>query len=113
MNRIRQQRPWILFFCGALSFFNLHAKADDPVGIEFFERKIRPILVNHCYECHSHAAKKHKGKLYLDTIAGIRKGGESGPAVVPGKPDASWLLKAVRHQSDDLKMPPKGKLPAA
>jgi hypothetical protein len=91
----------------------LQTFAGDPAGIEFFERKIRPILANHCYECHSHAAKKHKGKLYVDSKAGIRKGGESGPAVVPGKPAESWLLKAVRHEREDLKMPPKGKLPAA
>src|SRR6516165_10051481 len=103
----------VILFLGILSLPMLRAMADDAAGIEFFERKIRPILVNHCYECHSHAAKKHKGKLYLDSKAGIRKGGESGPAVVPGKPAESWLLKAVRHQREDLKMPPKGKLPAA
>ena len=103
----------VILFLGILSLPMLRAMADDPAGIEFFERNIRPILVKHCYECHSHAAKKHKGKLYLDSRAAIRKGGESGPAVVPGKPAESWLLKAVRHQRDDLKMPPKGKLPAA
>jgi hypothetical protein len=104
----------ILLLFSAAAMISLHrATADDSAGIEFFERKIRPILVNHCYECHSHAAKKHKGKLYLDSRAGIRTGGESGPAVVPGKPAESWLLKAVRHQSEDLKMPPKGKLPAS
>ena len=60
--------------------------AEPPrAQVEFFEAKIRPVLVEHCYECHSVAAKKHKGGLFLDSRAGVRKGGDSGPAVVPGK----------------------------
>src|SRR2546426_6704063 len=89
------------------------ATAADDAGVEFFEKKIRPILVEHCYECHSATAKKLKGELLLDTRAGVRKGGESGPALVPGKPNESRLIKAVRYSRDELKMPPKGKLPAA
>ena len=84
----------------------------DPGGITFFESKIRPVLVEHCYQCHSAQAqnkKKLKANLLLDTRDGLRKGGDSGPAVVPGKPSASILLKALRH--DDLRMPPGGKLP--
>lgn len=79
----------------------------------FFEQKIRPILVEHCYQCHSEKAKKKQGGLLLDSRAGLRVGGDSGPAVVPGKPGASLLLRAVRYDDPDLKMPPKGKLPAA
>src|SRR5262249_35442548 len=61
------------------------ARGDSPhVGIDFFEKKIRPALAENCYRCHSHAAGKHKGGLLLDSRDGIRKGGESGPAVVPG-----------------------------
>jgi hypothetical protein len=80
-------------------------------GIEFFEKKIRPVLVQHCYPCHSAEAKKHKGGLLLDTREGLRKGGSSGPAIVPGKPQESRLVRAVRREDDALQMPPKGKLP--
>lgn len=81
-------------------------------GAEWFEKQIRPVLVQHCYECHSTASNKQRGGLLLDTREGLRKGGDSGPALVPGKPAQSLLLKAVRHEGE-LKMPPKGKLPAA
>jgi hypothetical protein len=87
------------------------AVADN--GIEFFEKKIRPVLVEHCYQCHSKDAKKQRGGLLLDSKTSMRKGGDTGPALVPGKPAASLLLKAVRHTHPDLKMPPKGKLPDA
>src|SRR5437588_301208 len=83
-------------------------RAADP-GVEFFEAKVRPVLVENCYQCHSTAAKKQKGGLHLDTRDAIRRGGDAGPAVVPGKPADSLLLKAVR-QSGELKMPPKDKL---
>src|SRR4051794_28715859 len=89
-----------------LSIILTHAStvsAADP-GIDYFEKKIRPILVEHCYSCHSTAAKKQKGGLLLDTRAGIRKGGETGPAVVPVKPKNSLLLKAVRYHDENLRM---------
>jgi hypothetical protein len=75
-------------------------------GVEFFEAKIRPVLVAQCYECHSAKSTKVKGGLLLDTKAGVLAGGDSGPAVVPGKPGESLLVKSLRHQ-DNLKMPPK------
>ena len=78
--------------------------------VEFFEKKIRPVLVERCYECHSAAAKKLKGGLALDTRAGMLKGGDTGPAVVPGAPDKSKLIEAVRYQNHDLQMPPKSPL---
>jgi hypothetical protein len=84
----------------------------DPTGIEFFEKKIRPVLVQHCHECHAADAKKVRGGLLLDTRDGIRKGGDTGPAVVPGRIDKSLLIRALRYR-DELKMPPKGKLPDA
>ncbi len=87
------------------------ARADDA-GIEFFEKKIRPLLVAHCSECHATNAKKLGGGLFLDSRDGVRKGGDSGAAIVPGKPDASLLIKAVRYTDDSVKMPPKGQLPA-
>lgn len=86
--------------------------ADDDAQVAYFERHIRPVLVNHCYACHSAkavATGKLKAGLQLDTRAGIRAGGESGPAVVPGDVDASLLVDALRHES--FEMPPTGKLP--
>ncbi|MDZ4288910.1 MAG: DUF1549 domain-containing protein, partial [Prosthecobacter sp.] len=87
---------------------------DTPTAeqIAFFESKIRPVLVENCYECHSANAKKIKGGLVLDSRAGVHKGGDTGPAVTPGDPDASLLIEAVRHGSEDSAMPPKKKLPA-
>jgi hypothetical protein len=81
-------------------------------GIEFFERYVRPILADHCYECHSTQAKKVKGQLLLDSRPGIAKGGASGPVVVPGDIEKSPLIQAVRWTDSDLAMPPKGKLTA-
>lgn len=86
--------------------------AADEAGIAFFEQKIRPVLVQHCYSCHSaeaHAAKKLQGGLFLDSAAGVAAGGESGAIVVPGKPVESMLVKALKF--DGLEMPPTGKLP--
>src|SRR5262245_29853684 len=87
------------------------AAEPDPKGVEFFENKIRPVLVNNCYECHSAKAAKVRASLLLDTRDGVLKGGESGPAIVPGKPAESLLLKSLRRDGD-LKMPPKNPLPA-
>jgi hypothetical protein len=85
--------------------------ADSPAagttaGVDFFEAKIRPVLVEHCYKCHSAEAGRSKGNLLLDSREKIRAGGDRGPAVVPGDPDASLLLDAVSHSDPDLKMPP-------
>jgi len=85
----------------------------DPAGLEFFEQKIRPLLVERCYSCHSAGAEKLKGNLYLDTREGTRKGGDQGPSVVPGDLERSLLIKAVRFTDADLQMPPKKKLAAA
>src|SRR5437764_14054844 len=85
----------------------------DPDGIDFFEKKIRPVLVEHCYKCHSaeaQAKKKLRGGLRLDTREGLLEGGDSGPAIVPGKAKASRLYKSLLHDGD-VKMPPAGKLP--
>jgi len=80
------------------------ARAED---FEFFEQKVRPVLVEHCYKCHSAEAEKVKGGLRLDSRDGWRAGGESGPAIIPGEPDKSLLIKAVRYLDKDLQMPPK------
>jgi mono/diheme cytochrome c family protein len=79
-----------------------------PQQTEFFESKIRPVLSRHCYKCHGSEGLKVKGGLLLDTRDGLLKGGDSGPAIVPGDPDKSLLIKAVRQADPDLQMPPKG-----
>ncbi len=83
-----------------------------PGGEEFFESRVRPLLVKHCQGCHSAAAGKVKGGLTLDTRAGWATGGDSGPAVVPGQPEKSPLILAVRYADEATRMPPKGKLAA-
>ena len=80
--------------------------------IAYFERKIRPLLAERCYSCHSKDAKVLHGELRLDSSAGLRQGGESGPLLVPGNPEESLLIQAVQYE-DGLEMPPKGKLPEA
>jgi hypothetical protein len=80
---------------------------------DFFEKRIRPLLVEHCYQCHSAQSERLKGDLRLDSRAAMLKGGSTGPAIVPGKPDDSFLIKAVRHHDKDLQMPPKSRLPDA
>jgi hypothetical protein len=84
----------------------------DQAGIELFERRIRPLLAERCYECHSQARNKSQGGLQVDVVAALLAGGDSGPAIVPGKPDESLLIAAIRH-ADGLEMPPEGRLPAA
>ncbi|MDG2360261.1 MAG: PSD1 and planctomycete cytochrome C domain-containing protein [Planctomycetaceae bacterium] len=89
----------------------IHPQAADvpPEGAEFFEQKIRPVLVKHCYECHSAESKNVKGGLRLDTRAAVLAGGESGLIVVPRKINDSPILAALRYES--FEMPPAGKLP--
>jgi hypothetical protein len=95
------------------------ARAADPVvdakKVEFFETKIRPVLVEQCYKCHSEAAAKEnklRGGLKLDTKGGLLAGGDTGATMTPGKPDAGTLLKSIKYDGD-FQMPPKGKLPEA
>ncbi|MCA9118668.1 MAG: DUF1549 domain-containing protein [Planctomycetaceae bacterium] len=83
--------------------------AEDAKKLEFFETRIRPVLVEHCYECHSVGAKEVKGSLVVDTAAGMLKGGDSGASLVPGKPNDSLLIEALRYES--VEMPPAGRLP--
>ena len=87
------------------------AAADlTPTQRDFFEARIRPVLADNCYKCHSAASEKVKGGLRLDTREGLLKGGETGPAIVPGNPEASLLIKAVRYADPDLQMPKAKKL---
>ncbi len=101
---------WCLLFWLVVGS-NLTAAEPEPAGDaaarEFFESKIRPVLVEQCYRCHSAATGKAEGGLQLDSRPLTRKGGDRGPAVVPGDPAASLLLTAMAHTDSDLKMPPK------
>ncbi|MGD9719874.1 MAG: PSD1 and planctomycete cytochrome C domain-containing protein [Pirellulales bacterium] len=85
------------------------ASPTDPAGAEFFEKKVRPLLAARCHECHGPA--KQKGNLRLDSRAAVLKGGDTSAAVVPGKPDESLLVDAIRY-GDTYQMPPKSQLPA-
>ena len=96
---------------GTDEVLSVEAAPPDRKSVEFFESRIRPVLVSKCYACHSQGAakeKKLKGKLLLDSKAGVLAGGESGPAIVPGKPEESLLIEAIRH--DSLEMPPNERL---
>ncbi|MEY4118114.1 MAG: hypothetical protein RLZZ116_1442 [Planctomycetota bacterium] len=85
-------------------------RAPTPDELKFFESEIRPLLITHCYSCHSRTAMTEKGALRVDTRDAIRKGGRSGPAVVPGDIDSSLLIRAVRYHDADLQMPPDEKI---
>ncbi len=81
----------------------------DAKGVAFFEARIRPLLAEKCYQCHSRQTKKTKGGLLLDSPEGLLKGGDSGELFVAGDPDKSLLIKAVRYRDEDLRMPPDDK----
>src|SRR3982751_5451566 len=83
------------------------ALANSAADVEFFENRVRPVLVNRCYACHS-AATKPAGGLRVDDRNGLLNGGDSGPAVVPGDPDASLLLVRIRHENPKRRMPKEG-----
>jgi len=102
--------PRLSVLLALLSGVAAHA-ADEPTkeGLEFFEKNIRPILSEHCYECHSLAKNSSKGSLILDSRDGMLKGGEEGPAVVPGNLDKSLLVRAIRYTDPEFAMPPKKK----
>lgn len=85
--------------------------ADSAQGIEFFEKRIRPLLAERCYKCHG--PKKQESELRLDRHSGILAGGQSGAAIVPGRAKSSLLIAAVEYQNPDLQMPPKKKLSAS
>jgi hypothetical protein len=103
-----------LFFVSFVCFvvISLPVRASDsPADREFFERKVRPLLAERCHRCHSTAAKRQRGGLFLDSRAAVLKGSNSGPVVVPGKPDESRLIQVIHGDPPQLQMPPKEKLP--
>ncbi|HMJ91232.1 MAG TPA: DUF1549 domain-containing protein, partial [Candidatus Acidoferrum sp.] len=94
------------FSCCLCFCIPLATPAASDIG--FFEKQIRPLLAEHCYECHGE--KKQKGGLRLDSAGRVMKGGDTGPALVPGKPEESLLIKAISWANPDFQMPPKNKL---
>ncbi len=105
--------PFYLWFVpAAIIAADAAPQAPTAEQLAFFEKRIRPVLVDKCYSCHS-ATKKPKGGLLLDTREGLRAGGDSGPVLAPGEPKKSLLIQALHHPSKGLGMPPKEKLPEA
>lgn len=102
---------WLLLLTAWGSTVQAQDKTLPSGDLQFFESKVRPLLVERCHSCHSAKAKKLRGGLLLDNRAALLKGGDSGPALVPGEPDRSLLIKAIRYHDADLQMPPTGKLP--
>lgn len=106
------RRPAARLLLGVTCFLSsiqlaVSVRADDSIA--FFEKRIRPVLVEHCYGCHSREAGKQQGGLLLDSPDGMRRGGDSGAAVVPRDAEQSLLLEAIRYES--FEMPPEGRLP--
>jgi hypothetical protein len=93
----------------ALNLPTAAAADPTPEGIEFFEKKIRPVLVDTCFRCHG-TGKKLKGGLRLTSRNGLLTGGDTGPAIIPGQPAKSLLVKAIGYKDPDLRMPPKSKM---
>ena len=116
MAPLRTRHAWTRFLlagsvlgaCWAASGAFLAAQTDEASPFEFFERRVRPLLAKHCFACHGSAIDTPQGNLRLDRRAGLLKGGNRGPAVVPHEPDESLLIQAVR--GDSFQMPPGGKL---
>ncbi len=107
MKSIKSPFLDLLIVCSFSVGIVLPVNADS--GVDFFEKKIRPVLVQKCYSCHSKDSKRVRGGLLVDTKKGLMEGGDSGPSLVPGDPKKSLLIKAIL-QEDDLRMPPKEKL---
>jgi len=104
-----QFRFEIPFIWLSLCLLSTSVRGDDRDGVQFFEAKIRPVLIKHCYECHAADSKSLKGGLLVDSAAGLRAGGDSGPAIIAGQSEDSLLLQALRYEN--YEMPPSGKLP--
>jgi hypothetical protein len=103
-----RKSPFLLLVAFASSAFAAEPNAQRE-ALKFFENEVRPVLANRCYECHGE--KKQKGGLRMDHIAHIKAGGDGGPALVPGQPDKSPMIEAIRYKDPDFEMPPKDKLP--
>lgn len=101
MKALRPSALFWQFLTGVLLLVPLpRLPAAEGDGIAFFEKHVRPVLIQHCYECHSLKGGKNKGNLLLDSREGWLRGGDSGPAIVPGDPAASLLVQAIRYADD-------------
>ena len=116
-NRVRFKRlilslvlPIFLGGSGHLGALQIFADSFSSEDLEFFERKVRPVLVQSCFECHSHQSKKLKGGLLLDSRASIMRGGDSGAVIDSSIAENSPLLIAIHYQNVDLQMPPESRL---
>lgn len=120
MNFLSRTPPAAAALLTTLVFAPLMQAADMPANhptptpaisaadLQFFEAKVRPVLVQSCYKCHSKEADKVRGGFMVDSREALLHGGNSGAAIVPGKPDDSLLIQAIRYKDEDLQMPPKG-----
>ena len=101
---------YIAFLLVGLGADNAKAVESTTEGIAFFEKSVRPLFAKHCYKCHSSSKGEDKGGLVLDSQAGWMDGGDSGPAIIPGKITESILIEAIEQKDPDFAMPPKYKL---
>jgi hypothetical protein len=97
----------VISICSVLLAGSAFAAEADSI----FEKSVRPLLESKCYDCHSARSDEVKGNLRLDSLEGILKGGDNGPAIVAGDVENSFLLRALRYQEADYQMPPSGRLP--
>ncbi|MCO6456260.1 MAG: PSD1 domain-containing protein [Pirellulaceae bacterium] len=102
---------WLAFGLALIGLLAGRVQAQTADELEWFERRVRPLLVQHCYECHSAQTDEPSGGLRLDSREALLAGGELGAAVVPGQPDSSLLIRAIGYADTNLQMPPDGKLP--
>ena len=105
LNQLRTAR--ILGAGISLLACGISAAAESAESAEFFEKRIRPVLSEQCYKCHSSTSEKLKGGLMLDSREAWLKGGDTGPAITPGDPEKSLLVEAIRWKNSDMQMPPK------
>lgn len=93
--------------CGAILLVSAALAAEEDRA---FAESVRPLFERKCFECHSAKAEELKGNLRLETVEQVLKGGATGPAIVPGDTENSFLLRAIRYQEDDFQMPPSGRM---
>src|SRR5436190_5040115 len=109
IRRVRRHWPraTIAWAIGVIFLANVPLHATGESDVAFFETRIRPVFAEHCYKCHSAESEKIKGGLRVDSRDALLKGGDTGGAIVPGAPEKSLLIKAIRYLDPDLNMPPK------
>ena len=109
-RKTNREHPWSVQVLLSLVLLSTPAYGRQDDGADFFEKKVRPLLAQHCYSCHSSASKPIMGGLSLDQETSLRQGGSRGVPIQPGDPDSSLLIEVVRYQDDKPRMPPAGKL---